>query len=402
MRLVDIGRTAEGRAQYMAILSSPENLARLDHWREISERLAHADGVSKEEARRLAQEGRAIVWIDGGLHATETVGSQQLMELVWEMVSGDDPRDAPASRRRGAPGGAGESGRAGPRRELVHAQAGREGALDDGPAGALPPLHRARQQPRLLHVEHARDDEHEPGHVPRVVPADRLQPPSAGFRADGRRRVRAAVPRPVQLRLRPAGAAADRAGRRGHERAPGRARHARLGAAQLLELLHLVERRPADDHVLPQHDRPADGDHRQPHAGPAPVRRRDAASDQRLAGAGAAADVALPPVDRLRDAAQPGRARLRVQEPRDAALRHVAQGHEPDRAGKRRLLDDHARPGRRRRGGRRRRARRARPQRLRAAHRAVREGAPRSGAPRSARLCHPRGPAGLRAPRRSS
>src|SRR5688572_18858370 len=40
MRLVDIGRTAEGRTQYMAVVSSPANLARLDRYREISGRLA--------------------------------------------------------------------------------------------------------------------------------------------------------------------------------------------------------------------------------------------------------------------------------------------------------------------------------------------------------------------------
>ena len=31
------------------------------------------------------------MWIDGGLHATETVGSQQLMEMVYQMVSRTDP-----------------------------------------------------------------------------------------------------------------------------------------------------------------------------------------------------------------------------------------------------------------------------------------------------------------------
>ncbi len=32
-----------------------------------------------------------MVWIDGGLHATETVGSQQLMEMVYQMASRTDP-----------------------------------------------------------------------------------------------------------------------------------------------------------------------------------------------------------------------------------------------------------------------------------------------------------------------
>ena len=74
MKLVDIGPTSEGRRQYMAIISSPENIKKLDHYKEISQRLAHAEGLTDEEAHALAREGKAVVWIDGGLHATETRG----------------------------------------------------------------------------------------------------------------------------------------------------------------------------------------------------------------------------------------------------------------------------------------------------------------------------------------
>ncbi len=90
MKLVDIGLTAEGRHQYMAIISSPENLQNLDHYRRISSRLALAEGLSDDDARKLAAEGKVVVWIDGGLHATETVGSQQLMEWVYQMLSRND------------------------------------------------------------------------------------------------------------------------------------------------------------------------------------------------------------------------------------------------------------------------------------------------------------------------
>ncbi len=90
MKLVDIGPTSEGRRQLMAVISSPENLARLDRYQEIAARLARAEGLTDEEAHALAQEGKAVVWIDGGLHASETVGSQQLMLWVYEMVSRND------------------------------------------------------------------------------------------------------------------------------------------------------------------------------------------------------------------------------------------------------------------------------------------------------------------------
>src|ERR1035437_7777233 len=87
MKLVGIGQTAEGRPRYMAIITSPENFKKLDRYREIARRLALAEDLTDEQARALAAEGKAVVWIDGGVHANETVGSQQLMETVYQMVS---------------------------------------------------------------------------------------------------------------------------------------------------------------------------------------------------------------------------------------------------------------------------------------------------------------------------
>src|SRR6478609_3100723 len=86
----EIGKTAEGRPQLMAIVTSPENHKKLDRYREISARLARAEGLTDAQARALAKEGNAVVWIDGGLHATETLGAQQLGEMVYQMVSRTD------------------------------------------------------------------------------------------------------------------------------------------------------------------------------------------------------------------------------------------------------------------------------------------------------------------------
>ncbi len=91
MVLDTIGYTEEGRPQLMAILTSPENQRNLAHYKEIARRMALAEDVSESEARALAQEGKAVVWIDGGLHATEVLGAQQLLELVYRMVSAQDP-----------------------------------------------------------------------------------------------------------------------------------------------------------------------------------------------------------------------------------------------------------------------------------------------------------------------
>ena len=90
MLLDTIGVTAEGRMQLMAIVTSPENQRHLARYREIAQRLAHAEGLTDEQARALAVEGKAVVWIDGGLHATEVLGAHQLMDLVYQLTSRDD------------------------------------------------------------------------------------------------------------------------------------------------------------------------------------------------------------------------------------------------------------------------------------------------------------------------
>ena len=90
MVLHDMGRTAEGRTQWMAIVTSPENQKKLARYREISMRLGLAEGLTDDQARALAREGKAVVWIDGGLHASETLGAQQLGEMVYQMVSRSD------------------------------------------------------------------------------------------------------------------------------------------------------------------------------------------------------------------------------------------------------------------------------------------------------------------------
>jgi hypothetical protein len=91
VRLVDMGKTEEGRTQWMVVISSPENIKSLARYKDIAQKLARAEGLTNAQARTLAAEGKAIVWIDGGLHATETVGSHQLIETVWTLASATDP-----------------------------------------------------------------------------------------------------------------------------------------------------------------------------------------------------------------------------------------------------------------------------------------------------------------------
>lgn len=91
LELIEIGRTSFNRPWYIALVSSPENLADIERYREISGKLAHPQGLAEEEAWRLAREGKAIVHIDGGLHASEVAPAQHTIQLAYDLVSGEDP-----------------------------------------------------------------------------------------------------------------------------------------------------------------------------------------------------------------------------------------------------------------------------------------------------------------------
>jgi hypothetical protein len=90
MKVVEIGKTAEGRPHLMAIITSPENHKNLDKYKDIARRLALAEGLTDDQARALAREGKGVVWFDGGLHATEVLGAHQLIETVYQLVSRTD------------------------------------------------------------------------------------------------------------------------------------------------------------------------------------------------------------------------------------------------------------------------------------------------------------------------
>ena len=91
MKVLPIGKSSEGRTMYAGIISSPDNLKKLDRYKQIASRMSRAEGLSDEQAKALAAEGKSIIWIDGGLHATEVLGAQQLVELQYQMVTRTDP-----------------------------------------------------------------------------------------------------------------------------------------------------------------------------------------------------------------------------------------------------------------------------------------------------------------------
>ena len=86
VELREIGESSLGRPLLLLTISSPENLANQDRYKSISEQLARAR-VDSETADQLALEGKAVVWIDGGLHATEVAHAQMTSSLAHRVAT---------------------------------------------------------------------------------------------------------------------------------------------------------------------------------------------------------------------------------------------------------------------------------------------------------------------------
>jgi hypothetical protein len=86
IKLVEYGKTSMGRPSYLAFISSPENLKRLDEFKAMNRKLAL--GAARPEAvQSLTRDGRSIVWIDSGLHATEVAPAQHSPMLAYKMLT---------------------------------------------------------------------------------------------------------------------------------------------------------------------------------------------------------------------------------------------------------------------------------------------------------------------------
>ena len=90
VQIQQIGTSVLGKPLYLLFISSAENLKNLEKWRTISEKLSRAR-IDEKEALKLSQEGKAIVWIDGGIHSTEKAATQFPPELAYMVATEETP-----------------------------------------------------------------------------------------------------------------------------------------------------------------------------------------------------------------------------------------------------------------------------------------------------------------------
>ncbi len=86
VKMMEIGKSVMGKSIWMLFISSEENMKSLEKWRTTAEKLARAE-ISQEEAEALINSGKAVVWFDAGMHATERACAQMAVELAYKLAS---------------------------------------------------------------------------------------------------------------------------------------------------------------------------------------------------------------------------------------------------------------------------------------------------------------------------
>jgi len=89
IKVSKLGKSTMGNPFIVAIISSSENLNRLDELKEISNKLADPRVLSEQEIEKLIEEGKSVVAMTMSLHASEVGGCQMASELAYELITSD-------------------------------------------------------------------------------------------------------------------------------------------------------------------------------------------------------------------------------------------------------------------------------------------------------------------------
>lgn len=90
LKVIEVGKSSEGRPYLAIFISSPANLAKLEPIRQINAKLADPRGVSEAESRRLVADGKAVIVQTFALHSSEVAASQTAAEFVYDSITRTD------------------------------------------------------------------------------------------------------------------------------------------------------------------------------------------------------------------------------------------------------------------------------------------------------------------------
>jgi hypothetical protein len=90
VKMVDIGKTEEGRTNYVVMISSEENIGKLDTYKRNLALLADPRKLSAADAPAVIAATKPIYHLSAGLHSAETGPPEMLMELAYRLLAEDN------------------------------------------------------------------------------------------------------------------------------------------------------------------------------------------------------------------------------------------------------------------------------------------------------------------------
>jgi murein tripeptide amidase MpaA len=90
VKVVEMGPSTENNPFLLVVISSPENLANLEHLRQVNMRISDPRGLAEEDVEGLLSEGKAVICQSMSLHATEIGGTQMAPELAYDLITKED------------------------------------------------------------------------------------------------------------------------------------------------------------------------------------------------------------------------------------------------------------------------------------------------------------------------
>ncbi|HEY8056253.1 MAG TPA: M14 family zinc carboxypeptidase, partial [Terriglobales bacterium] len=91
VKVFDIGKSEEGRETILVAIADEATIANLDHYRDITAKLADPRTLNQQAADALIAQGKPMYWAAGSIHSPETGSPEMLMELGYRLAVEDTP-----------------------------------------------------------------------------------------------------------------------------------------------------------------------------------------------------------------------------------------------------------------------------------------------------------------------
>jgi hypothetical protein len=89
VRILEIGKTDEGRECVVIAIASEDTIKDLDKYRDALSKLADPRALTEPQAKEIIASAKPVYHLMGGLHSAETGPSEMLMELAYRLVAED-------------------------------------------------------------------------------------------------------------------------------------------------------------------------------------------------------------------------------------------------------------------------------------------------------------------------